>query len=385
MPLRIAVVGAGHLGRFHAKLIGELDDVELVAVVDPIADAAHRVATECGTAAIGEVDQLAGKVDAAIVATPTRFHHTVGCKLLRSGIHVLMEKPLALNVAECDELVRLAAEQRCVLQVGHIERFNPALDQALPYLREPKYIEAARYSGYTFRSTDIGVVLDLMIHDLDVVMTLVGAPVVDVSAFGLALIGRHEDVARARLHFANGTIADLSASRVSYQAKRQMQVWSSSGHVNIDFATRSAVVAQPAAILRDGSFDPEQLPLEEKARLKDRIFEELIPLRHLEAGATNALLEEQRDFVTAIRTGRQPRVTGGHAREVIAVAERILASIANHRWRVDADHAGIDRPLGDLLPARQPELQPMGEGDILRGPHWRHAFVRPPQEVKRPA
>jgi predicted dehydrogenase len=377
MSLRIAVVGAGHLGCFHAKLAKELEGVELVAVVDPIEEAAARVARECGTSAFADVEQLTDQIDAAIVATPTRFHHAVGCKLLRRGIHVLMEKPLALNLAECDELVRLAAQNRCVLQVGHIERFNPALDQALPYMREPKYLEAERYSGYTFRSTDIGVVLDLMIHDLDVVMTLVGAPVTDVSAFGLALIGRHEDMARARLHFANGTIADLSASRVSYQAKRQMQVWSSSGHVNIDFATRSAVVAQPAAILRDGSFDPEQLPLAEKARLKDRVFEELIPLRRLEAGATNALLEEQRDFVAAIRTGRQPRVSGRQAREVIAVAERILASIANHRWRVDSHHAGSGRPMGDLLPASQP--------DILRGPHWHRAPESPPREIKRRA
>jgi predicted dehydrogenase len=288
-------------------------------------------------------------------------------------------------VAECDELVRLAEQNRCVLQVGHIERFNPALDQALPYVQAPRYIDAARYSGYTFRSTDIGVVLDLMIHDLDVVMTLVGARVADVSAFGLALIGRHEDVARTRLHFANGAIADLSASRVSYQPTRQMQVWSSAGHVNIDFATRSAVVAQPAAMLRDGSFDPDQLPLEEKARLKDRVFEELIPLRRLEAGATNALLEEQRDFVSAIRTGRQPRVTGRQAREVIAVAERILASIANHQWRVDSAGVGIDRSMGDLMPARQIELQPDSGPDILRGPHWHRTPVMPQREVKRPA
>jgi predicted dehydrogenase len=380
--LRIAVIGAGHLGRFHAKLIGELGGVELVGVTDPIEEAARRVATECGTAAFAGLDELAGNIDAAIVAAPTRFHHAVGCELLRHGVHVLMEKPLALNVAECDELVRLATQNRCVLQVGHIERFNPALDQALPFLHEPKYIDAARYSGYTFRSTDIGVVLDLMIHDLDVVMTLVGAPVADVSAFGLALMGRHEDVARARLHFANGAIADLSASRVSYEAKRQMQVWSSAGHVNIDFATRTAVVAQPAAILRDGRFDPDELPLEEKARLKDRVFEELIPLRRLEAGATNALLEEQRDFVTAIRTGRQPRVTGRQAREVISVAERILASIDNYRGQFESARTQRPKPV---MPVRDAELQPVGGADILRGPHWHRAPVAPPREIRRPA
>ncbi|MEX2138922.1 MAG: Gfo/Idh/MocA family oxidoreductase [Pirellulales bacterium] len=385
MPLRIAVIGAGHLGRFHAKLLGELDDVELVGVVDPVEESALRVAAECNTSAIATVKDLLGRIDAAIVATPTRFHHAVGCELLRNGVHVLIEKPLALNVAECDELVRLAEQERRVLQVGHIERFNPALDQALPYLQNPKYIDAARYSGYTFRSTDIGVVLDLMIHDLDVVMMLVGSPVADVSAFGLALMGRHEDVARTRLHFANGAIADLSASRVSYEAKRQMQVWSPAGHVNIDFATRTAVVAQPAAMLRNGSFDPDQLPLAEKARLKDRVFEELIPLKRLAAGATNALLDEQRDFITAIRAGRQPRVTGRQAREVIVVAERILASIANQQWRVDSEGAGVDRSVGDLVPAGERELRPDGGADILRGPHWHRTPVMPPREIKRPA
>src|SRR4029079_9744538 len=128
------------------------------------------------------------------------------------------------------------------------------------------------------RSTDIGVVLDLMIHDLDLAMTMIESPVADVSAFGLALMGRHEDMAQARLHFANGTIADLSASRVSYRAARQMQIWTARSHVNMDFATRTAVIAQPAQILQEGRFDPDQLSLEEKARLKDRVFEDLIPL-----------------------------------------------------------------------------------------------------------
>ena len=385
MPLCVAVVGAGHLGRFHAKLIGELTDVELVGVVDPIEETAQRLAAECGTAAATDLNQLADRIDAAIVAAPTRLHHSIGCELLQRGIHVLMEKPLAPTVAECDELIRLAERNRCVLQVGHIERFNPALDQALPYVKQPLYIDAARYSGYTFRSTDIGVVLDLMIHDLDVALTLVGAPVADVSAFGLPLIGRHEDVARARLHFANGAIADLSASRVSYQATRQMQVWSAAGHVNIDFATRCAVVAQPAAILREGRFDPDQLPNEEKSRLKDHIFEELIPLRRLEAGATNALLEEQRDFVTAIQSGRQPRVTARQAREVIAVAERILGSIAGHQWGGDTGHADPEWSTGGLPIGTRPDSQPDRGEDILRGPHWHRTFVPPAREVKRPA
>ena len=312
--LRLAIVGAGHLGRFHAKLAAELDDVEVVGIVDPLMDTARQVAVECGTAAFADLDELLDRMDAAIVATPTRYHHSVGCELLRRGVHVLMEKPLATSRTECDELVRLAEENRLVLQVGHIERFNPAFQQATPYLRAPKYIEAARYSGFSFRSTDIGVVLDLMIHDLDLAMTIVGAPVADVSAFGLALLGQHEDVARARLHFANGAIADFAASRVSYQARRQMQVWCGGCHVNMDFATRTAMVAQPASNVRQGQFHIDKLSGEEKMHLKDHFFEDVIPIHRLEGGATNALLEEQRDFVGAIRSGRAPQVTGARPR-----------------------------------------------------------------------
>ena len=380
--LRLAVIGAGHLGRFHAKLARELEDVELVAVVDPLEEGAGRLATECGVAAFTDLADALAHIDAAIVATTTTSHHAVGCQLLRHGIHVLMEKPLALTVAECDELVRLAQNNHLILQVGHIERFNPAVDQALPYLRGPKYIEAVRYSGFTFRSTDIGVVLDLMIHDLDLAMTLAGAAVADVSAFGLAVLGRHEDVARARLHFTNGVIADLSASRVSYEAMRKMQVWTARGHVNLDFATRTAVVAQPAAIVRQRIFDPDQLSPAEKARLKDRVFEELIPLRRLEAGAVNALVEEQRDFVNAIRTGREPRVTGSQAREVIAVAERVLASLAVDRWPGDSSDA-TEQGQPESVPVTTPQHAD-GPPDILRGPHW-HRAPAAAHEFKRPA
>jgi predicted dehydrogenase len=385
MSLRLAVVGAGHLGRIHAKLARELDDVELVGIVDPVEESARQLATECATAAAADVRELTGKIDAAIVATPTVSHHAIGCELLRNGVHVLVEKPLAPSVAECDEMIRRAERNRCVLQVGHIERFNPALDQVLPYIRRPRYIDAERYSGYTFRSTDIGVVLDLMIHDLDVAMMLAGSPVADLSAFGLALMGSREDMAQARLRFANGAIADLRASRVSYKALRQMQVWSDRGHVNIDFATRTAIVAQAAPILRDGRFDAAQLTGDEKARLKDRVFEELLPLRRLEAGAANALLEEQRDFAAAIRTGREPRVTGRAAREVIAVAERILASIAANRWDGDSEEARQQPLFSEFSPRCAPEIRQDRGADILRGPHWHHAPVTSPNELKRPA
>jgi predicted dehydrogenase len=216
-------------------------------------------------------------------------------------------------------------------------------------------------------------------------MMLVGSPVADLSAFGLALMGGHEDMAQARLRFANGTVADFSASRLSYKAQRQMQVWSERGHVNLDFAARAAMVAQPGSILREGRLNADRLTSEEKARLKDRVFEELIPLRRMEAGAANALLEEQRDFVTAIRTGREPRVTGQIAREVIAVAERILASIAAHRWDDGSLKQDNEQAFSEFSPRCAPELRSDRGADILRGPHWHRAPASDPNELRRPA
>ncbi|MDZ4819133.1 MAG: Gfo/Idh/MocA family oxidoreductase [Planctomycetota bacterium] len=371
MPLRIGVIGTGHLGRFHAKLVSEVPQATLVGVADPVEEACQRVAKECNTRAFADFREMLPLIDAAIVATPTRFHHAVGMQLLNSGIHLLMEKPLALCRQECDELVELAAKNALTLQVGHIERFNPALAQAMPYIREPKYIEAARYSGYTFRSMDIGVVMDLMIHDLDVAMALVGSPVESVAAVGLPVIGTLEDVAQARLTFANGSVANLSASRCSYHPARTMQVWSSCGHVSIDYSTRSAVVAQPAEILRSGEFSPESLPMEERARLKDRIFEELIPLHRIEVDARNSLFDEQHDFVESILQGREPRVSGSQGRDVVAVAEQILQAIAANQWNVAATDA-------EAIPANTPP-------SILRGPHWQRSPQVAPAERKRPA
>jgi predicted dehydrogenase len=353
MPLRIGVIGAGHLGRFHARLVSELTDVQLIGVCDPIAAAATQLAGECGTQAFFDYRELIPQIEAAIVATPTQTHHRVGCDLLAAGVHVLMEKPLARTKTEADELVTVAEQSGKVLQVGHIERFNPALAQVQQFIREPKYIEAARYTPYTFRSTDIGVVLDLMVHDLDVAMAMAGSPVESVLAIGMSVMGGHEDVAQARIQFANGCVANLSASRVSYKPVRQMQVWSRQSHVSIDFGTRTAVVAQPSAILMERRFAADRLSHEEKAYLKDHLFEELIPLQRFGANAVNALLEEQRDFVDSIREGREARVSGQQGRDVVAVAETILTAIAGNDWN-RTEHGG-QGPT------------------ILHGPHWHHA------------
>ena len=183
-PLRVAVIGAGHLGKIHARLAAGLEDIELVAVCDLVEGARNAVAQEANTRAVADYRSLVGEIEAAIIATPTTYHHAVGMELLGCGIPLLVEKPLALTAAEATDLVTLARQKGVTLQVGHVERFNPALTAVAADVRDPKYIEAHRTSGYTFRSTDIGVVMDIMIHDLDVVLSLAKSEVVDVQALG---------------------------------------------------------------------------------------------------------------------------------------------------------------------------------------------------------
>ncbi|MHB8898402.1 MAG: Gfo/Idh/MocA family protein, partial [Thermoguttaceae bacterium] len=241
-PLRLAVIGAGRLGRFHAQKAAAREDVALIAVADPVHAQRQRVAAECGCRAVADYRELIGEIDGAIVAAPTFLHREIGMELLANGVHVLLEKPLAPSAGEAQELVDAATAGRLVLQVGHVERFNPAFTASAAHLRDPRYIEAVRTSGFTFRSTDVGAVLDLMIHDIDLVLSLVRSQVHHVDAIGFSLLGGHEDVANARVEFENGAVASLSASRVSYQALRQMSVWTSRAHTTIDFASRTTSV-----------------------------------------------------------------------------------------------------------------------------------------------
>jgi predicted dehydrogenase len=356
--LKVAVVGAGHLGRIHAKLLSGMSEVELVGVADPLAEAREKVAADCGAAAYADHRLLLGRVDAAVIATPTRFHHAVAIEFLRQGTPLLIEKPLAADLAQADELVLVASRHGAMLQVGHIERFNPAFSAAAARVTRPRYIEAVRASTYTGRSTDIGVVYDLMIHDIDLVLSLVDSPVNSVTALGLAVLGRHEDMAHARLEFACGCVANLSASRVSYTAapRRQMNVWHERGFAGIDFAARSAQQIVPCQAVLERTFDYETLSAEEKSGFKDRLFSDILRVEPLEIATRNALADELDDFVTSIRQQRDPRVTGSQGREAVAVAESVLRSIAAHAW--DGREAG---PIGPLaIPAPS----------ILRGPHW---------------
>ncbi len=353
--LKLAVVGAGHLGRIHARLLAEMSDVELVGIADPVPAAREKVAAEWGATPCAGHGELIGHVDAAVIATPTRLHHAVALDFLRARTPLLVEKPLAATVAEADELVKTARQHGAILQVGHIERFNPAFVAATARMGRPQYIDAVRASGFTGRSTDIGVVHDLMIHDIDLVLSLIDAPLIRVDAVGVAVLGQNEDAAQARLEFGDGCVANLSASRVSYSAapNRRMQLWSTRGFVAIDFGDRSVSVVTPSETVRCGAFDYETLSAAEKATFKDRVFSDILRFESVKVESCNALADELRDFVDAVRNRTEPRVTGRQGRNALAVAEAVVESVRAHRW-----HAGKL-----LAPA-----------PILRGPHWKRTI-----------
>ena len=330
--LRLAVVGVGHLGRIHARLAAGVPEIELVAVVDARRDACASVAQEAGCRAVGDFRELVGEVDAAVVATPTFTHHAIAAELIRSGVHVLVEKPIAPTSREADDLVQLARKGHVVLQVGHVERFNPGLVSVESRLREPKFIEARRQSGYTFRSTDVGVVLDLMIHDIDVALSLVKSPVISVDALGASVMGDHEDMVSARLKFANGAVANLTASRVSYAPTRTMQIFTAAMFASIDFATRRATVVEPREDVLRRTLRAGELGEQDRQRIREKCFEELLVKSEAAAVEANAIEQELIDFATAVRTGRAPRVTGADGRDAVAVAELVLDRVRQHLW-----------------------------------------------------
>jgi predicted dehydrogenase len=331
-PLRIAVIGAGRLGGFHAQKLAATPNVKLVAVVDPSQAACTRVASQCNTIGLSDHRWLLGEIDAAVIASPTVLHHAIAMDLLAARIHVLVEKPICTTVAEAEELVETARQQQLVLQVGHVERFNPAVGAATPHTRGRKYIEAVRAGAYSFRSMDVGVVLDLMIHDIDLVLSMVRSPVRQVEAMGIPVLGGHEDVANARLVFDSGCVASLSASRVASDSVRRMQIWAPRAYAGIDFNARTATIVRPSETLLRRQFHPEQLTPEQIEYYKTHLVEEHLPREERRFDAVDALALELHDFIEAILLPRQPRVTGEAGRDALAVAERILESIAEHAW-----------------------------------------------------
>jgi predicted dehydrogenase len=349
--LRMAVIGVGHLGKEHARILAGLPEVELVGVADVNADQANSVARRLSTTAYYDYWPLLNLVDAICVVVPTTHHFTVTSEFLRRGIPVLVEKPLALNLVQADALVELARRHRAVLQVGHIERFNPAFEDLERRPLQPKFVTCERIGPYSGRSTDIGVVLDLMIHDLDLLLALVRSPVHSVEAVGVSLFGGHEDVANARLHFANGCVANVTASRASPTPQRRMHVWAPEGYARLDFSKRHLMLVQPTARLRAVGLDGNSL-----TRLKDELFSRHLEVMELDRNQGDQLTCELQHFVGCVQTGATPRVGPTEGRDAIELAMRVLQCIESHSWDGSAEGpSGPHRlpvPHGPLFPSK---------------------------------
>jgi predicted dehydrogenase len=307
--LRVGVVGVGSLGQHHARVYAELPGVRLAGVHDKLASRAAEVASRHGCRVFDTLDALVSEVDAASVAVPTVDHHAVASALLGAGRSALVEKPLATTLAEADELIALAARHRSVLQTGHIERFNPATDILRSNVTTPRFVEVHRLGTFSARSLDIDVVLDLMIHDLDIVLSLDGSEAVQVDAVGVPVLTPRVDIANARLRFASGLVANLTASRVSAEKVRKFRVFAPRTYISLDFAAREGQIYR----LVDGAEGRPHIRMEKTAATSEE------PLRR-------QLLA----FTTSVREGRPPVVSGEDGRRALGLAHRILDGIAAH-------------------------------------------------------
>jgi predicted dehydrogenase len=305
-PLRAAVIGVGYLGKFHAQKYAALPDVKLVAVVDEDLPRAQQVAEQYGCRAVADFRAILEEIDLVSIVVPTEQHHVVARTCLEAGAHILVEKPVTRTLEEAEELIGLAAARRRVFQVGHVERFNPAVLALQEVLREPLFIESYRLASFKPRGTDVDVVLDLMIHDIDIILNLVQSEIADVRPIGFPVLTDEVDIGHARLEFANGCVANVTASRVSDKAMRKVRVFQQDAYLSIDLHNPKFVCWRR---LRDGE-GTARLASEEKA------FPQ-----------TDLLLEEVRAFVTAVRGGTAPVVSGTDGKRALEVALRISAGM----------------------------------------------------------
>lgn len=307
--LRTAVIGVGYLGRFHAQKYRELPGSELVAVVDSVPEAAQKVAAELGVAAVSDYRELLGRVDAVSIVVPTPLHFAVAEAFLEHGVHVLVEKPITETLAQAQTLIDLAKRKNCVLQVGHLERFNPAIQAAAKLLSTPRFIESHRLAPFKQRGTDVSVVLDLMIHDIDLIQELVGRPIASIDAVGAQVFSQDIDIANARLRFEGGCVVNTTASRVSLKQERKLRIFQDDAYLSVDLQQKIVTVVRK----KDAG------PVESPAQVA-------IDEQSYEQG--DALRSEIDAFLQAVRTGSQPVVTGEDGLRALATAIRITESVA---------------------------------------------------------
>lgn len=301
--LRVGVAGVGHIGSNHARLYAEIPSADLTAVYDLNPVVNRTIATKFKTTPARSLDEFIELVDAASVATPTNTHYEIGRALLAEGKHVLVEKPITNNTAHAAELAELATRNGLILQVGHVERFNPVLSALEKHLTHPRFIEAHRLSPYSERGTDIGVVLDLMIHDLEVILHFVGSPLWSIDAVGVPVLSRSEDIANVRLHFENGCVANVTASRISPERVRKIRIFQEDAYLSLDYQNQTGEIFR---------------------RIGRQIWRDRVEIQHEEP-----LKLQLKSFVECVSMGRQPRVSGSQATAALDLAVRITSQIAS--------------------------------------------------------
>lgn len=299
--VKVGIVGVGHLGSIHAKVYSKLDNVNLVGVCDCNLERALEIGKKFHTNSYADYEDLFGKVDAASIVVPTSMHYNIAKEFLNQGIHVLIEKPITKTLSEADELIEIAREKGRIIQVGHVERFNAAVLALEHVLKKPRFLECQRLGPFHKRVEDIGVVLDLMIHDIDIVLGLIKQEVVTIEAVGLSTMSDHEDVANVRLIFEDGTIADITASRVTKDVVRKIRIFQEDSYISLDYVNQEVTLFKKTG----------KKIQKEKVKIKK----------------TEPLNEELRSFIECIRTGKKPIVSGVEGRRALAVALAILEKI----------------------------------------------------------
>ncbi|MBI2095894.1 MAG: Gfo/Idh/MocA family oxidoreductase [Candidatus Omnitrophica bacterium] len=300
--IRVAVIGAGKLGSKHAEVYSRLPGVDLVGVCDIDLPRAKEIARRCKTTAYGDHRALLGAVDAASIVVPSRLHHEISKEFLKSRAHILVEKPMTATLEEADDLLRTAAENGRLIQVGHIERFNSAIRTIRGIIRSPRFIECHRLGSYDPRVTDVGVTLDLMIHDIDIVLDLLRSPVEHVDAVGARILSKSEDIANARIRFANRCVCDLTASRVSAEVMRKIRIFQDDAYLSLDYVTQEALIYT-----------------KENGRIRHK---------KIDIKKSDSLKEELADFIDCARHERKPLVSGEEGREALALALEISRQIS---------------------------------------------------------
>jgi len=329
MKLRVGVIGTGHLGALHTKMFAQIESAELVGVFDIDKTKAGQVAAENGTKAYTSVDDLLADVQAVSIATVTKAHHDVARLAIERGLHTFIEKPIAETIEQARELVQAAEQRKVKIQVGHIERFNPAILALERFKIRPLFIESHRLAQFNPRGSDVAVVLDLMIHDIDLILSLVQSPVTRIDANGVAVVSDSEDIANARLQFENGCVANVTASRISQNKMRKMRLFQHDAYISIDF---SQGLAEVFRLVDEG--DSNVKPTMMLGKIDQGQRRRIIVYEQPEVKEVNALKYELESFISSVQKDVEPPVTGKDGLQALVVAQEILKKIESQRNRI---------------------------------------------------